>query len=275
MPIAQLNCTELFYVEVGSGLPCLVMHGGLGVDHTQFRTWLDPLYDTLRLIYYDHRGNGRSGRPPIETLTHDQLCADADALRTYLGVERVAVMGHSCGGCLALEYALRYPECASQLILVGTTAAWDYMDELGAELARRAVGPEVVEALVQLPTTDTDVERNLKAQARLSFHPSNQHLASIMFADTIWSAAANARSSALGATFNIVDRPGGIAAPALILVGRDDFYCPPKQAERMRRRLPYAKTVAFERSGHYPFAEEPDAFRTTIRRWLANGPSTP
>jgi len=37
--------TRLRYVEVGSGTPYLVMHGGLGVDHTQFREWLDPRSD--------------------------------------------------------------------------------------------------------------------------------------------------------------------------------------------------------------------------------------
>jgi proline iminopeptidase len=64
MPTAQLNATELFYLEVGDGQPCLVMHGGLGADHTGLRPWLDQVGDVLRLIYYDHRGNGRSGRPP-------------------------------------------------------------------------------------------------------------------------------------------------------------------------------------------------------------------
>src|SRR5215213_7388955 len=68
MPVAHLNDTELFYVEVGEGLPCLVMHGGLGADHSALHPWLDPLGDVMRLVYYDHRGNGRSGRPPSETI---------------------------------------------------------------------------------------------------------------------------------------------------------------------------------------------------------------
>ena len=93
--------TDIFHLDVGAGPPCLVMHGGLGVDHSQFREGLDPLGDVLRLVYYDHRGNGRSGRPPIETLTLGQLADDADALRSHLGYEKVAVLGHSFGGCIA------------------------------------------------------------------------------------------------------------------------------------------------------------------------------
>ncbi len=66
MPVAaHLNDTELFYVEVGEGTPCLVIHPGLGLDHEESHPWHDPLDDAMRLVYYDHRGNGRSGRPPI------------------------------------------------------------------------------------------------------------------------------------------------------------------------------------------------------------------
>ena len=63
MAVAHVNGTDLFYTDIGRGIPCLLMHGGLGVDHTQFREGLDPLGDVLHLVYYDHRGNGRSGRP--------------------------------------------------------------------------------------------------------------------------------------------------------------------------------------------------------------------
>jgi proline iminopeptidase len=85
LAVAHLNGTDLFYVEVGEGVPCLVMHGGLGGDHTCLHPWLDPLGGVMYLVYYDHRGYGRSGRPPSETITFERLCADADALREHLG----------------------------------------------------------------------------------------------------------------------------------------------------------------------------------------------
>jgi proline iminopeptidase len=86
MPTVHLNGTEFFYREVGAGRPCLVMHGGLGSDHMHLRPWVDALGDTLHLVYYDHRGNGRSGRPPLATITYAQLAADADALRAHLAL---------------------------------------------------------------------------------------------------------------------------------------------------------------------------------------------
>jgi len=246
------------------------MHGGLGVDHTQFREWLHPLGDVLRLVYYDHRGNGRSGRPPIETLTLGQLADDGDALRSHLGYEKVAVLGHSFGGCIALQYALRYPQHLARLLLVGTTAAWDYAEEIVAELHQRAPGADVLTAFLDVPTDDAEFARSQKLVATtLGFHTFDPLRVERLFGSTIWSAAACARSRELMADCNVASRLGEIAVPTLILAGRHDFFCPPSQAARLHRGIRGSEMVVFERSGHYPFIEEADAFRSAVRRWLA------
>ena len=272
MPVARVNVTDLFHLEVGEGLPCLVMHGGLGVDHSQFRAGLDPLGDVLRLVYYDHRGNGRSGRPPIETLTLAQLAADADALRTHLGLEQVAVLGHSYGGCLALQYALRYPRRVSHLLLVGTTAAWDYPDEILAALQRRAPGAEVLTAFLDVVADDAEFARDQKlVAATLGLHVSDPERVERLFSATVWSAAACARSRELMADCNVAPRLGEIEVPTLVLAGRHDFICPPSQSERLHRGIAGSGMVVFEQSGHYPFVEEAEAFRNAVRGWLARG----
>jgi proline iminopeptidase len=62
MPAVPINDTHIYYIDVGSGIPTLVMHGGLGQDHTFMHPYLDSLGDTMRLFYYDHRGTaGRGG----------------------------------------------------------------------------------------------------------------------------------------------------------------------------------------------------------------------
>src|SRR4051794_5275320 len=109
--LAQVNGTELYYTTHGHGRPLLVMHGGLGLDHAYFRPWLDALGDVSELIYYDHRGNGKSARPTDWSgVTHATWADDADALREQLGHERITLYGHSYGGFLALEYALRHAD---------------------------------------------------------------------------------------------------------------------------------------------------------------------
>ena len=146
MPTANINDTDLYYDKCGSGSPLLVMHGGLGVDHTYFRPILDTLGDVFQLIYYDHRGHGRSGRPPINSITYEQLADDANALRENLGHEKIGVIGHSAGGFVALHYAIRYQKHLSHLILLDSSPAFDYMEEIMANVQQRNPTPEIIAA---------------------------------------------------------------------------------------------------------------------------------
>lgn len=270
MPVAQLNGTEIFYLEVGTGLPCLVMHGGLGADHTGMYPFLDPLGDALRLIYYDHRGNGRSGRPPLATITYAQLAADADALRAHLGVERVAVMGFSAGAAIGLHYALGYRQHLSHLILVGGHAAWDYGDDIRAAFERRGATPEMLAVLSDPPPADdAAMGRAVRTLLPLYLHRFDAALAERYLGRAIWSASASARYGELLRDYNVVPRLGEIATPTLIVVGRDDVITPPTQAERLHRGIPGSTLAMLEQSGHLPHLDEPDAFFRLVRDWLA------
>ena len=99
-----VNGVELFFDVYGSGLaargnelvdrPVIVaLHGGPGIDHSQFVPWLTPIADAAQLILVDHRGNGRSSRPPVETRTLANMADDLEALRKALGLGRIVVFG--------------------------------------------------------------------------------------------------------------------------------------------------------------------------------------
>jgi proline iminopeptidase len=268
MPVAHVNGTELFYVEVGEGVPCLVMHGGLGFDHTSLHPWLDPLGEEMHLIYYDHRGNGRSGRPPLETLTFEQFCADADALREHLGYEKVAVLGYSFGGFIALEYALRYPERLSHLILLDTAPAFDYGEEIEANARRKGATQEELDALEASDDNEAEFWRSWNLIVPLYFHTFDEDLAERVLGGTIVSVEAGKAGEAITEGWDLTSHLGEISARTLILVGRDDFICPPSQAKIMHERIPDSELVVFENSGHFAHVEEPDAFCAAIRAWL-------
>lgn len=269
MPFAKINGTQLFYLEVGQGLPCLVMHGGLGFDHTYLHPWLDPLQDTLRLIYYDHRGNGRSGRPPVETLTFDQLAADADALRAHLGCEMIGIIGHSFGGFIALQYALLYTRRVSHLILLDTAPAWDYADEIVANATRKGASEEIL-ALLDLEqcTTDAQLECSIPRISFLYYHRFDPGVAERVFSKTIFSGSATGRGGQLLRDYNVANRLSEITAPALIITGRDDFLTPPSQSERLKKGIPNAELMICEQSGHFPYIEKSEVFFTAVRQWV-------
>jgi proline iminopeptidase len=270
MAIAHLNGTELFYVEVGEGLPCLVMHGGPGFDHSALHPWLDPLGEDMHLVYYDHRGHGRSGRPPVETLTYQQLCSDADALREHLGFEKIAVLGYSFGGGVALEYALRYPERLSHLILLDTGPGGngDRWEEIEANARRKGATQEQLDALGASDENEADFWRTLNLIAPLYFHTFDADLAERVLGKTIVSVEASEADYAIDGGWDLTPRLGEISAPTLILVGEDDFICPPSRAKIMHERIPNSELVIFEKSGHFPHVEKPEAFFDAVLGWL-------
>ena len=95
----------MFVEEVGGGFPLVVLHGGPGLDHTQFRPWLDPLGDEFRLLYVDERGQGLSERVDPETLSLEVFARDVDLLAEALGLDRFALLGHSFGAIVTTWHA--------------------------------------------------------------------------------------------------------------------------------------------------------------------------
>src|SRR6266542_3141245 len=141
----SIRDVSLFGDVVGHGHPLVLMHGGPGADHysmVPFRR----LADRCTLVFYDHRCNGRSKGAPVSSMTWEKLTADADALRERLGFERWAVLGHSFGGHVALEYGLRYPDRLSHLVLMDTAGDSRWSQQNAPEvLAKRGYSPKRVE----------------------------------------------------------------------------------------------------------------------------------
>jgi proline iminopeptidase len=271
---AQVNGTELFYTTHGSGRPMLVMHGGLGLDHAYFRPWLDELGDVAELIYYDHRGNGKSARPANwEGITHATWADDADALRAQLGHEQVILYGHSYGGFLALEYALRHGEQLAGLILSCTAPALDYPEVILANAERRG-SPEIMQTVMTGLADPTDSDEGYRALMGaimpLYFKRYDPEVARQIDAVSTYSGGAFRHSfTACIPSYNVLDRLSEINTPTLILSGREDWITPPAQGgERLHAGLPNSELVIFEESGHFPFIEEPQRFNAVVKDWV-------
>jgi hypothetical protein len=115
---------SLYSRDIGRGQPIIVLHGGPDFDHGYLLPDLDRLADAFRLIYYDQRGRGSSAdqvMPEEVTLTSD--VDDLDRVRQHFHLESAALLGHSWGAVLALEYAVRHPERVSHMILMNPAPA--------------------------------------------------------------------------------------------------------------------------------------------------------
>ncbi len=89
---------------------CFVLHGGPGSDHSHFLPGLSGLAEKMQLIYIDDRNCGRSERIDPLTNTMKQNVEDIEALREYLGLDKVFILGQSYGGMKAQYYVINHPE---------------------------------------------------------------------------------------------------------------------------------------------------------------------
>jgi proline iminopeptidase len=271
---AHINDHEVFYTTNGQGRPMLLMHGGSGLDHTYFRPWLDTLSDQVQLIYYDQLGQGRSTRPQsYEGISIGTWADEADALRASLGLERIILLGHSYGGFIAQEYALRHGEHLDGLILCDTAPVVNYQDVIMANAQSRGT-PEQVQAVIaglSAPVPDDASFQQLWATILpLYFNTYDPTVGAKMDEATMYSAGAfNQGMGVCLPAFNVQSRLGEITVPVLVMTGRHDWITPPVQgAERLHTGLPNSKLVIFENSGHFPFIEEHDHFVNTVRDWV-------
>src|SRR2546423_1192010 len=133
---------ELFIVEHGSGYPVMLLHGGPGLDHHEFRPWLDPLGDMgLRLIYVDERGQGQSPRVDPATLSVRSFAQDIDRLAEALELTEYAVLGHSFGGIIALSHALERGSANHYIISAGAASSEALMADVQREIERFQPAP--------------------------------------------------------------------------------------------------------------------------------------
>ena len=275
---------DLFCRDVGAGHAIVIVHGGPDFDHRYFLPELDRLADAFRLVYYDQRGRGRSAdgvRPEDVTLRSE--VEDLDRVRSHFGLESIAVLGHSWGGVVAMEYAIRHPDRVSHLLLMDTAPAsagdWRRLRESFAE-RRPAEDRAEMQAIA---ATDAFQRGDLEAEAayyRIHFRMTLRQ------PDLLEALVARLRSdyTAEGVLLAraIEDRlyaetsgsPGWdlfpalreLEVPTLLLHGEYDFV-PVELAARIAEAVPGARLSVLPGCGHFTYLEAPEWVFEEISRF--------
>ncbi len=273
----SIRDVSLFVEVIGHGYPLLLMHGGPGADHwslVPFRRCADQ----FTLVFYDHRCNGRSEGAPVSSMTWENLTADADALRQRLGFERWAVLGHSFGGQVALEYALRYPDSVSHLVLLDTggDSRWARQNA-GDLLAKRGYSPEKVKLVRRFFNGEIEPNELLPSLMRFGdayySHPSlwltARDLIHGEWRSKIRGEALVFAGRHLLKGWTVMDRLGEINAPTLVMAGRDDFLFPPEHQVELAAGIPNARLRIIERAGHNAHSERPAEVMKAVRDFIS------
>ena len=283
---AALRGTEIYFDVEGAGLvpdgpalrekpPAFVIHGGPGGDHSGFKPSFTPLSDHLQLVYFDHRGQGRSARGDPSRYTLDENVEDMEALRRHLGLGPVISIGTSYGGMVAMAHAARYPDAVSHLVLAVTAAHAGFIAR-AAQIVRKRGTPE------QQRVCDTLWAGAFRTPEELAEYYaimgplySHKH-------DPAAAAATRGRSTPSPEPLNLAFGPDGflhrmdlrpelprITAPALVLAGRHDWICAPEFSEELHQLLPGSRLRVFEDASHSLRLDVPEAMRAEILDFVA------
>jgi len=262
MTTIPIRDASLFVKVVGQGYPLVLMHGGPGLDYTSLLP-LQPLADQFTLIFYDHRCNGHSEGADLSSMTWENLTADADALRQTLGFDQWAVLGHSFGGNVALEYALRYPQRLSHLILMNTGGDQWWVNQNCPELlAKRGYSASAVEAARRFyngQLKPSEVTLSILKFASAYFY----HIGLLGMIHGMLSGPRDKRRpdvtmygySHLLKGWTVMERLSEIQVPTLVVAGRHDFLFPPEHQAILADRIPHAQLELIERASHNPQME--------------------
>ena len=257
---------RLHYLDRGEGDPVFVLHGGPGMEFDYFLPHLDGLEAHARLIYIDQPGHGLSERhPPGERYTMNRAVAAIEELRRQLDLDKITLLGHSYGGFLAQLYAVRYPNRVARLILVDTTATWEWVLEANINIRRRGTPKQA-----NPPPGLSDDER-LRIVFPLYFYPEDKAL-SEAFMDRVILSPGPWRQLTRSRQFRDFDLRAPLAnldVPALILVGAEDIITTPRQGRLLEAALSGSRLHIFPETGHNPFVEETAAFTAIVAEFLA------
>lgn len=280
---ARIRDTEIYFDIEGAGLVpdgarmrekpvAFLIHGGPGVDHTSYKPTFSALSSKMQLVYFDHRGQGRSARSDKSTYTLDHNVEDMEALRQYLGLNKIVVIGGSYGGMVALTYATRYPQHVSHLIAMVTVPDSRFLKRAQEILQERGT-PEQIAIAQRLWDGNFETEDQLREYFRVMQplysitakpdSPQDSAARTILSIDAI-----NVAFSGFLRSYNVLGELPKITAPTLVIGARHDWICPPEFSEEIANAIPNADLRIFENSGHSIRADEPEALLDAIAGFL-------
>ncbi len=273
----EVNGLTVHYEQYGQGKPAIILLHGFGASTFSWREVIGPLSRLGTVISYDRPAFGLTERPlpgewqssgaqnPYDLQAQDELLF---GLMDALGIDRAILVGNSAGGTVAINAALAHPERVQALVLVdaavyetGGTPAWlrpflqtPQMDRLGVLLARRFsnTGIQILNRAWHDPSRITQV---IMEGYRKPLRVDHWDVG-------LWQITKTARSHSLAS------RLGELKLPVLVVTGDDDQIVPTSNSLRLARDIPGAQLVVFERCGHLPQEECPEAFLRAVEPFI-------
>ncbi|MFE5045741.1 alpha/beta fold hydrolase [Streptomyces sp. NPDC056637] len=269
---------RLWAVRSGAGGPVVFCHGGPGLWDT-LGDVAALLSDKVTVHRWDQRGCGRSERRGPYAMARS--VADLDAVRRHFGLARMALLGHSWGAQLALQYALEHPGRVSKLVYVSGTgidqdSTWHaaYKQNLRANLGSHLGRWEALKG--RRERSDAEDREYSVLQWSADFSERERAVEHAERMATPWlgvnfecNATINAEGKRTWGTTALRAACEALEVPTLIVDGAEDIR-PRRAVDSLEQALPRVSREVLQGAGHLPWVEAPDGFRAAVGGFLAD-----
>lgn len=251
---------RIAYDMAGTGRPLLII-GGLSADRL-FWGLSRPLLANHTTLCFDNRDIGASSRAGGPYTAAD-MAQDALAVMDAAGWDSADILGHSLGGAIAQELALRAPERVHRLVLANTFARQDgYSREIITLLKK--LRREITDPVTYVSTLATFT----LGRAAIAAAPLEVIARMALAAGPLQELDAFERQADASTRVATLDRLPGLRCPTLVISSPDDRFFAPAFAQEIADAIAGA-TLTHIPSGHCPMIEAPDVFARTVRDFLA------
>ena len=272
-----INGVRLAYIIEGSGIPCLV----IGSTIYYPRTFSQELRQHFKFIFADTRGFVPTDEPvDLNEVTIDMFSDDVEQIRKALDIPKICVLGHSIHGILALEYARKYPQNTSHVIVIGSPLIgsrknlkasrqhWtNNASEERKNIYERLTKTQKMEDLSDLSPGEMMIQNYINNAPFYWYDPTYD-------CSWIWEGVkVNAKitgklQGVLFKTYDIAKDSNLNNIPIFVAMGKHDYMVPHFQWEAVIEKLPHLSYYLFEKSGHTPQLEEPEEFNKKLIEWI-------
>lgn len=252
----EVDGIQLHYLERGSGIPVVMLHGnGTMAYEFEVSSLLGLAAEKYRVLAFDRPGYGYSGRPRGQAWTSKEQADLLSKALKALGIEQAVIVGHSWGTMVAMTLALEHPDCVRSLVLLsGYYYPTPRMDVLllsppsipgFGDIIRPTLSPFIGRliwpALIQKFFSPSPITARWEAEfpVWMTLRPG-QILASavetaLMTSEAFWLAA----------------RYKELQMPIIIMAGTDDMHVATKMhSERLHDQIPHSKLILVPGVGH-------------------------
>jgi proline iminopeptidase len=275
--LVKINGAKLFVKTMGSGEPIVMVHDGPGFNYLYFLPQFKELAKHYMLIFYDQRASGKSSADvDSNSITMDNFVKDLEGIRKLFGLKKMNLFGHSWGGLIAMNYAIKYPQNLRALILSNTTPAKASLrNKIYYILSSRSTKEEGNE-LRKITSSNGYKEKDPKVMEnfyKLLFAPAFYNKKYVDSLNIILPPDNEKKNNLLSLLplfdYDINFQLQFVKCPTLIITGDYDIM-PPEANEEIHKDIKSSKLVTLKHCGHFPFVEDKKEYFAVLENFLAS-----